>query len=57
MPIAGENSSSQHVTHHSDDKTSPPPPPGYCQCLEGSGAGGEGLRGVAADRDPSSGET
>lgn len=30
---------------------------GHCQRLEGSGAGGEGLRGVAADRDPPPGET
>lgn len=31
--------------------------PGYCQCVEGSGAGGKGLRGVAADWDPPPGET
>lgn len=33
------------------------PSAGHCQCLEGSGAGGEGLRGVVAHRNPSSGET
>lgn len=48
----GKNSCVQHTA-----MIKPLSPPGYCQCLEGTGAGGEGLRGVAADRDPPPGET